>query len=114
MLLTAAFLLAEQRAEQGGRDVVDDEAAATTDAPTTPAVTDASYQVAVASVLSTYAADKDVEVAYDSLIMLRVPPTMQQVHFDLVVAFGKLVAGDKADAEARLAALKAQYSWLPL
>lgn len=109
VLLTAAFLVAEQKAEQAGEDNN-----AETSTYIEPAVTDDSYQSAVTAVLSTYATAKDAKAAYDALIVLRVPPSMQALHFDLVVAFGKALGGDDDEALARLAALKAQHPWLPL
>ena len=79
-----------------------------------PVVTDETYKTATTSILSAYATDHSAAAAYDALILLRVPPSMQQLHFDLVVAFGKLASGSQDDGEARLTALKAQYPWLPL
>lgn len=79
-----------------------------------PAVTAEGYEASVNSVLDMYADDRDAKAAYNALILLRVPASYQTVHFDLVVAMGKLMGGDKADGEARLTAVKAQYSWLHL
>ncbi len=77
-------------------------------------VTDVGYQSAVTNILTAYKTDKDVEAAYNALILLRVPTSFQQVHFDLVVALGKLMAGETEEGEARLNALKAQNTWLSL
>jgi hypothetical protein len=79
-----------------------------------PAITEEGYRASVNAVLETYAAKKDAKAAYNALILLRVPATDQAVHFDLVVAFGKLSSGQKEDGEARLTALKAQNDWLSL
>jgi hypothetical protein len=79
-----------------------------------PAVTDADYRAAANTILDAYASNKDVSKAYNALILLRVPREDQQVHFDLVVAFGKLVTKDSKDGEARLAAVKAANPWLHL
>ena len=111
VIMTAAFIVVD-----GGKigsvsfSSADDE----TERIAAPSVTEESYTAAVTAVLSTYATDRSAPDTYGALILLRVPPTMQQLHFDLVVAFGQLSAGNAQDGEARLAALKAQYSWLPL
>lgn len=76
--------------------------------------TEEGYQSAVTSILETYAEEKDAQAAYNALILLRVPVAFQTLHFDLVVAMGKLMVKETADGESRLQALKAQYSWLPL
>jgi hypothetical protein len=83
---------------------------------TTPAtlVDEATYTAAVTSLLEDYQAGAEAEATYNALIAVRVPADMLNLHYELVIGFGKLVNGDKADGEARLAALKAQYSWLPL
>ncbi len=79
-----------------------------------PAITEEGYRTGVNTVLETYTAKKDAKAAYNALILLRVPAADQTVHFDLVVAFGKLSSGQKEEGEARLAALKAQNDWLAL
>jgi hypothetical protein len=81
--------------------------------PETP-VNEDVYRGAVVSLLQAYAEEGDAEATYNALIALRVPVDMLNVHYELVIAMGKVMSGDKADAEARFAALKAQYSWLPL
>lgn len=83
---------------------------------TVPAVTvsEDTYQAAVTTLLQSYQENKDAEATYDALIAVRVPASMLNVHYELVVAFGKLAGGDEEDGESRLAALKAQYPWLPL
>lgn len=82
-------------------------------APATP-VTEETYQSAVGSVLASYKESDDADAAYDALILLRVPASMMNVHYELVIAMQKEVAGDKTEAAARFAALKAQYPWLNL
>lgn len=77
-------------------------------------MTDEIYQTAVTHLLQAYANEQDAQATYDALIALRVPGTMLNLHYELVIAFGKLVSDDEAEAQSRLAALKAQYSWLPL
>lgn len=77
-------------------------------------VTEGGYTAAVTTVLEAYQESNDAKGTYDALIQLRVPASMLNVHYELVIAFGKLVARENADAEARLTALKAQYPWLPL
>lgn len=79
-----------------------------------PAVTEADYQSAVLSIMATYRTDKNAQAAYDALIVLHVPASMQRFHIDAIIAFGKLVGKDAADGQARLNALAAQYSWFTL
>ena len=81
---------------------------------TVPAVTEAEYQSAVASIMATYRTDKNAQSAYDALVVLHVPASMQTFHIDAIIAFGKLVGKDAADGQARLSALAAQYSWFTL
>lgn len=82
--------------------------------PVEAPVTQASYQEAVTAILTTYKENSNEKAAYDALVVVRVPNEDQQLHLDLVIAFGKLLAGDRADGEARLAALRAQHTWLPM
>jgi predicted anti-sigma-YlaC factor YlaD len=79
-----------------------------------PAVTEADYQSAVTSIMSTYRTDKNAQAAYDALVVLHVPASMQQFHIDVIIAFGKLAGKNAADGQARLNALAAQYSWFVL
>lgn len=79
-----------------------------------PRVNEDTYRGAVVTLLEAYATKHDAEATYNALIALRVPADMQNMHYELVIAMGKVMSGDEADAEARFAALKAQYSWLPL
>lgn len=79
-----------------------------------PAVTDADYRAAANSILDAYAVHRDAGKAYNALIVLRVPKDDQVVHFDLVVAFGKLQTKETKDGEARLSAVKAANPWLHL
>jgi hypothetical protein len=83
---------------------------------TTPAVrvNESTYQGAVTSLLLAYQQDEDPEATYNALIAVRVPPSMMSLHYELVIAMGKAMSGEEADAEARFTALKAQYPWLPL
>ena len=76
--------------------------------------TDSSYQSTVTTIMTTYTADKKAQSAYDALVLLHVPSSMQQLHIDLIIALGKILHGDAADGAARLTSLHAQYSWLPL
>jgi len=80
----------------------------------TPAITQADYRSAVNVILDTYASGHDAGRAYNALILLRVPKEDQMIHFDLAVAFGKLVTKETKDGTARLDALKAANSWLHL
>jgi hypothetical protein len=79
-----------------------------------PTVTVGDYRTAVNSILDAYAVSHDAGKTHSALILLRVPKEDQIVHFDLVVAFGKLVTKETKDGEARLAAVKAANSWLHL
>jgi len=81
--------------------------------PTAP-ITEAAYQAAVVTLLADYATNAEPEDTYNALIAVRVPASMLNVHYELVIAFGKLMSGEEADGEARLAALKAQYPWLAM
>jgi hypothetical protein len=82
--------------------------------PTAPLATEEGYESAVNNIIRTYKMESDAEATYNALILLRVPASDQQVHFDLVVAFGKLMSGKREEGEARLAALHAQNPWLSL
>ncbi|MFA6017646.1 MAG: hypothetical protein WCT28_03870 [Patescibacteria group bacterium] len=84
------------------------------EAPVADAVTEAEYQNAVQTILSTYTAEKSAQAAYDACIQLRVPTGMQTFHIDLIIALGKLVSGDVADGQSRLDALQAQNSWFTM
>lgn len=77
-------------------------------------ITDDAYRSAVSALLEEYQRSGNEEGTYNALIALRVPPSMLNVHYELVIGFGKYVTGDEDDGDARLAALKAQYPWLPL
>ena len=77
-------------------------------------VNEDTYRGAVVSLLQAYAQNKDAEATYNALIALRVPGDMLNLHYELVIAMGKVMSGNDEDASARLAALKAQYPWLPL
>lgn len=79
-----------------------------------PAPTNDSYQSAVTTIMTTYKADKKAQSAYDALVLLHVPASMQQLHIDLIIALGKILHGDANDGATRLTSLHAQYSWLPL
>ena len=80
----------------------------------TVTVTEEGYQAAVTTILEAYRSSQDAKGTYDALIQLRVPGSMLNTHYELVIAFGKLVSRETADGEARLTALKAQYPWLSL
>jgi hypothetical protein len=80
----------------------------------TPKISEADYQSAANVILDAYAEDHDASRAYNALILLRVPKEEQEVHFDLVVAFGKLMTKETKEGEARLSALKAAHPWLHL
>ena len=82
-----------------------------------PAVTEDGYKTAVTSIFATYDVNQNPTEAYNALIALHVPGSMQQFHIDCIIALGKLVEGSGAstdDAMARFAALHAQYSWFSL
>ncbi len=77
-------------------------------------VTEDGYRQAVGTILSAYASSGNAQAAYDALILLRVPASSMNVHYELVIAMQKAAAGDKAEAAARFTALQAQYPWLNL
>ncbi len=77
-------------------------------------ITEESYESALSSLLSEYQVTGDAQTTYDALIVFRVPGSMLSLHYELVIAFQKLLADRVDEAEARFTALKAQYPWLPL
>lgn len=80
-------------------------------------VTEDGYKAAVTSIFATYDTNQNPTEAYNALIALHVPASMQQFHIDCIIALGKLVEGSSAstdDAMARFTALHAQYSWFTL
>ncbi len=88
-----------------------------------PTVTEDEYKAAVMSIFATFDVAPNppsAKKAYDSLILLHVPATMQQFHIDCVIALGKLAAGgpqnldDAADARERFDAMHLQYPWFTL
>lgn len=79
-----------------------------------PVITEADYKGAVNSILDVYASSHDAGKTYNALILLHVPKEEQAMHFDLVVAFGKLVTKETKDGGARLDAVKAANPWLHL
>mgnify|MGYP001588261847 CR=1 FL=1 len=81
-------------------------------APVADPVTEEEYKAAVRSIVMN--ADRDEQAAYDALVLLRVPGSMQTFHIDVIIAYGKLAAGNTADGQARFEALLVQYSWLSL
>lgn len=110
LMLTAAFIVVDN-GTLGNMSFTSDRESTIS---SVPAATEASYTAAVTTILGAYATDRDAGAAYDALVLVRVPAASQALHFDLVVAFGKLASGSEEDGSARLAALKAQYAWLPL
>lgn len=80
--------------------------------PVADPITEAEYQAAVQTILTN--ADRDAQAAFDALVLLRVPKSMQAFHIDLIIASGKLASGDTADGQARFDALVAQYPWLSM
>ncbi len=85
----------------------------TTSTPATP-VTEEGYKAAVENVMTTYRTENDAQAAYNAIIVLHVPGSMQTFHIDAIIAFGKLVSGNTDDGAARLNALQAQYPWFTL
>lgn len=82
-----------------------------------PLVTEDGYKNAVMSIFATYDNNLDARAAYNALIALHVPASMQQFHIDSIIALGRLFdgrAGSEEDATARFNALHAQYSWFTL
>lgn len=83
------------------------------DEATVVAPTQEAYRAAVTRVIAIYKEDDDAAAAENALALLRVPADALQMHLDLVIAFGKLAAGD-ADGATRRAILAGQYPWLGL
>ncbi len=84
---------------------------------TASVVTEDGYKSAVTSIFATYDTNQNPTEAYNALIALHVPSSMQQFHIDCIIALGKLADGSSAgtdDAMARFNALHAQYSWFAL
>lgn len=84
---------------------------------TASVVTEDGYKTAVTSIFAAYDINQNPTEAYNALIALHVPGSMQQFHIDCIIALGKLVDGSSAstdDAMARFNALHAQYSWFTL
>ncbi len=79
------------------------------------AISEDTYKGAVNAILEAYKTNSDAQATYDALIAVSgIPASMQTVHYELVIAFGKVISGNAADATARFTALKAQYPWLAL
>ncbi len=106
ILLACVFLLFTKHGQILGPAPVNETAQS--------AVTVDSYHAAVNAILDAYAGNHDAQKAYNALILLRLPASQEQVHFDLVVAFSKLSLKDTKDGQARLDALKAANPWLHL
>ncbi|MEK7632522.1 MAG: hypothetical protein AAB473_01905 [Patescibacteria group bacterium] len=84
---------------------------------TTSVVTEDGYRTAVAAIFAAYDNNQNPTEAYNALIALHVPASMQQFHIDCIIALGKLMDGNSTntdDAMARFNALHAQYSWFTL
>ncbi len=71
------------------------------------------YVAATASVIAAFQADQNAQRAYDQLIQITVPTADQGTHLELVIIFGKFLAGETVIAEARYQALKQTITWLP-
>lgn len=83
--------------------------------PVVPAVTEERYRFAVTAVIDEYRAGSiDAQGAYDALIVLHVPASLQAFHIDCIIAFGKLIEGKNDEATARFSAVRAQYPWFSL
>lgn len=79
------------------------------------APTSAEYEAAVQTIVSNYltlsSSDAD-KVAYDALLALRVPAKYKDVHVQLVLAFGQMVAGEDVAGKARLDDVMQVYLWV--
>ena len=51
------------------------------------------------------------KLAYDALLALRVPAEYKDVHVQLVLAFGQMVAGEDVAGKARLDDVMQVYPW---
>ena len=70
------------------------------------------YQSQVIAILEAYLETDDEQSAYTALLDVWVPVEAKEVHLDLVVAFGKLAAGDENGAEL-VDQVRASHLWLP-
>jgi len=75
------------------------------------APTSEEYQQEVARIVTQYEQGGDVQVAYDALVEVWVPTEAKAVHLDLVIAFGKLLAGDET-GQALLDSIMTDNAWL--
>ncbi|MDP2631855.1 MAG: hypothetical protein Q8P30_03770 [Candidatus Uhrbacteria bacterium] len=71
------------------------------------------YQQEMNSVFTEFLSSKNVNLAYDQLLDIRVPSRYKDVHLELVIILAKYRAGDVEEAIGRYDALKAQINWLP-
>lgn len=76
------------------------------------APTSVEYQAEVIAIVQSYLDDADEQAAYEALLDVWVPTDAKEVHLDLVIAFGKLVAGDESGAEL-LETVRSVHDWLP-
>ncbi len=86
-------------------------------APVVVAPTGEEYEVAVQMIVSNSSLSSDSEadkVAYDALLALRVPAEYKDVHVQLVLAFGQMVAGEDVAGRARLSDIQKVYPWVSL
>lgn len=85
------------------------------DTPTVTFLTVDEYRVAARTIVSNYFASSDSDadkIAYDALLALRVPVEYKDVHIQLVLVFGQLVAGEDTAGQARLIDLQKVYPWV--
>ncbi|MBT4857510.1 hypothetical protein HON52_04980 [Candidatus Uhrbacteria bacterium] len=79
--------------------------------PEIVAPTSLEYQQEITAIIASYYDGDDLDDVYASLLDTWVPADAKSVHLDLVIAFGKLVAGDEEGAELLEAALST-HTWL--
>jgi len=70
------------------------------------------YQEEVLGILDSYEQGSDAQIAYESLLKLRISEDEKQVHLDLVLMFGKLLNGELDSIDDHLIELDQTDSWL--
>jgi hypothetical protein len=78
------------------------------------ALTQDEYRSQVSDVLNTFMPSKDAQIAYDALLVMRVPEEEKQTHLDLVLLFGKIIAGEIDDIDLAISDIGVKYPWMPV
>lgn len=70
------------------------------------------YEQRVQDILTNYQANQDAQRAYEVLLDLRIGDEQKDVHLDLVLMFGKLLAGELESIDQTLDQLDDTSPWL--